>query len=426
MVEQATRMFQAPYPYQKHDSPLCRVIQEMPYMARCSSNKTACLSRPRELAVLKPYTQVNRPNVVSWLIFDLDHPNAAIWEDEQLPPPNLIVRNRCNGKAHLFYAIEPVLTGSNARVKPIAYMKAVYQAFRGRLQADEAYSGPVAKTPGHRWWQTTEVHNRVYDLNELAEYVTLTVKPYWSKEPDLGAVSHSRHEMLFEKLRFFAYSIVTTEREQGTYQSFTDKLHRFATLNNNFTINGFRENLRASQVRATVKSVSRWTWTRYTGRSRCNRGVMALTPDLPLRCRQSQAAGRTHNIRKADTTSRIKAAYANLKLAGAKTTYVNIAKTAGLSRQTVSKYAHLLRQSPKKQTVKPAKVLPFTQPAVNSEDVIYGTHQISTQVTEALSFPGQDQITRWIQWLRRPPEAGDAPGYGITGKCWYRPPGFEP
>jgi hypothetical protein len=71
--------------------------------------------------------QVNRKDMQAWMVFDIDHdhrsvPNPYIWQDEGLPPPNLIVRNRTSNKAHLFYAIVPVCTSDQARSKPIQYL----------------------------------------------------------------------------------------------------------------------------------------------------------------------------------------------------------------------------------------------------------------------------------------------------------------
>ncbi|WP_335736420.1 replication initiation protein [Rheinheimera muenzenbergensis] len=126
-------------------------MAEAPYLARRSDNKTAAKIRPREYAIRYPYMQVNSPGMVSWLVFDLDHSNPHVWDDEGLPAPNMVVTNRNDGRAHLFYAIPPVCTSENARSKPIAYMKAVYEAMAARLGADLSYSGPVAKTPGHPW-----------------------------------------------------------------------------------------------------------------------------------------------------------------------------------------------------------------------------------------------------------------------------------
>jgi len=401
MAEQALRAYTPPYAYRNSRSPLSRVIDEMPYLARCSDNKTAGLVRPREFAVAQPYVQVNRTNVVSWLVFDLDHANAAIWQDEELPAPNMVVRNRTSGKAHLFYAIEPVLTGENARPRPIAYMKAVYDSLSERLEADKAYSGPVAKTPGHPWWETTEFHNHVHDLGELSEHLELKVKPYWSKEPDLDAVAHSRHCTLFEKLRYFAYSIVNDERRSGSYSSFCRRLRQFADQQNRFRKAGFTENLRVSQVRATVKSVSRWTWTRYTGRSDCHRGVMRLDKNVPLGDRQRLSAKRTHEVRRTASERKVRLACLELRQKGEKLTAVAVARAAGVTRQTVARYRHVLTEKPPVSGFISPKVVSFPQQAMKTEFVTFGVYQISALFSEFPVTNNASAVLDWIQWLRQ-------------------------
>ncbi|RBB97338.1 replication protein A [Pseudomonas sp. MWU12-2115] len=327
------------------DTALNRVLQEAPFYPRCSDDKTAALTRPRELALRYPYMQINRPGMVSWLIFDLDHTNSLAWDDAGLPAPNLVVRNRNNGHSHLYYAIAPVCTTENARAKPIKYMKAVYAAFAARLNADKDYnSGPVAKTPGHPWWATTEFHNHVYDLGELADCVELTVTP-WRKVPQIDEIPDSRHCILFEQLRYFAYSIVNRERDRGSYLSFTAALEAFAYNHNNFISHGFSQNLLLSSLRATVKSVARWTWEKYQGDSTCHRGVMQLDKNLPLEERQRLAAKRTHALRDKATESKIRAACRHLQAKGEKLRQAAIAAIAGVTRQTVASYRHILKEA---------------------------------------------------------------------------------
>ena len=393
---------------------LNRVVFEAPYLARCSDNKTATLVRPRDYAIRYPYMQINRRGMVSWLIFDLDHTNSLAWDDEGLPPPNLIVRNRNNGHSHLFYAIPPVCTTENARDKPIQYMRAIYAAFALRLKADPDYnSGPVAKTPGHPWWSTSELHNHVYELGELADYVELQVSP-WKTGPQLEDLPHSRHCVLFEQLRYFAYSIVNQERERGTLASFSRRLEAFAHNHNKFARNGFSEDLMLSSVRATVRSVARWTWTRYQGSTRCCRGAMALDKSLPLAERQSLAAKRTHELRHRSTESKIRAACRGLQERGEKLTQVAIAILAGVSRQTVANYGHVLNEVTRPQTISVLGATSASKTFSTSTagdqgstsahgaglartltDVAYGVHQVTAPVGGALdpivsSFQGED------------------------------------
>jgi len=360
--DQQGRFFQA-------GTALNRVLTEAPYLPRCSDDKTATRVRPREYAIRYPYMQVNRPGFVSWLVFDLDHANAMLWDDAGLPAPNLIVRNRATGHSHLYYAIPPVCTTENARPQPIAYMKAVYAAFAARLNADtDFHSGPVAKTPGHPWWLTQELHNQVYELGELADYVDLALASPWGKGPYLDEVSHSRHCILFEHLRYYAYSIVKRERESGSFSSFTRRLEAYAHNRNSFHKLGFMENLAHSSIRASVKSVARWTWDRYTGSSRCHRGVMQLGRDLPLVERQRLAAARTNAVRSKATESRIRAARAFLQQKGEALTQASVGRIAGLSRQTVATYKHVLND-----VLKPVLRLATAK----ANDVKYGVHQVA-------------------------------------------------
>ena len=153
-----------------------RVMEQAPYIPRCSDDKTATKKRPTVYAVRWPYMQVNRPGMVSWLVFDCDHADVFRWEAAGLPPPNLIVTNR-EGRGdgfHLFYAITPVCTTEAARSRPQDYMRAIRDRMVELLGADPNYHGSgVTKTPGHPWWHTIELHAHEYSLGELNEYFEL-------------------------------------------------------------------------------------------------------------------------------------------------------------------------------------------------------------------------------------------------------------
>lgn len=364
---------------------LRRVVLEAPFFPRCSDDKTAAKVRPVEFALRHPYMQVNRPGRVSWLIFDLDHTNPSIWEDVGLPAPNLIVANRSQGpgggdagRAHLFYAITPVCTTERARSRPIDYMKAIYLEMARRLRADPNYaSGPVAKTPGHPWWMTTELHATVYELGKLADYVDLEPPYREGSRTASNHVPHSRHCQLFEVLRHYAYSIVGRLKSTGSYEQFVALLEAYS-------LNAMGRVVRAagssqgdlpwSSVKATVKSVARWTWEHYRGAGGVHRGVMQLDESMPLEERQRLAALRTHELRAANTESRIRAACRALQAQGKPLLQTAVAQVAKLTRQTVATYQHVLRE-----VVEIAEVVtPFTDASrTRALAVKHAVHQVS-------------------------------------------------
>nr|UVN18314.1 hypothetical protein pPsy0462c_00055 [Pseudomonas syringae] len=150
-----------------------------------------------------------------------------------------------------------------------------------------------------------------------------------------------------------------------------------------------------SSVRATVRSVARWTWTRYQGSTRCCRGAMSLDKSLPLAERQSLAAKRTHELRHRSTESKIRAACRGLQERGEKLTQVAIAILAGVSRQTVANYGHVLNEVTRPQTISflaPSVSKTFSPGSTGNQgstpshgialtstltDVTYGVHQVT-------------------------------------------------
>lgn len=369
-------------------SPLSRVLAEAAYYPRVSDNKTAQRPTPTTHAIRWPYMQINRPDMVSWLVFDCDHGDVFRWEQVGLPAPNLIVANRSTGPEgrgsfHLFYAVVPVCKSPKARSHPQRYLQAIYERMAELLDADPSYhGGPVCKTPGHAWWHTVELHGHEYSLGELHEYFELPQAEPWRKPPDLSQFTHSRHESLFHEVRHYAYSIVNWARDEATYEVFFNRVQEYAHKRNDFSKRRFwcartqtpKGDLTASQVQCTVRSIARWTWDHYTGDGRCNRGVMQLDKALPLIERQRLAAARTHGERAKATAERIQAACALLRAKGEALTQTAIAKLARLSRQTVAGYRRVIDEflAPKPPAA-PAQEQATAKPAL----VKFGAYQIS-------------------------------------------------
>lgn len=382
-----------------------RVKAQAPYFPRCSDDKTAKRVRPVEHAVHQPYMQINRKDMKSWLIFDLDHQNPFIWEDAGLPPPNCIVSNRDNQKAHLYYAIVPVCTSEKARSKPIQYMQSVYERMAKLLKSDPDYHGSVAKTPGHPWWKTAFVHDSVYDLGELSEYLDREddedLKHRWfGKQAEFN--SESRHCLLFDNVRYFAYAEVYKARERGNYESFYRIVEAYAFNHNNFVNQGFESNLSLPQVRATARSISRWTWDKYRGASSpVHRGVMMLgnASGMSLEARQRLSAKRTQEKKKQGTASKIRRAYHNLTQLNRKLTQKNLAEAAGLSTATIRRWAEFVEElkGSKVQIVSLGEVLKNRGAEGKTEKVTFDVHQIPAEASADLcsSALSSSSLNEW-------------------------------
>ena len=146
-------------------------LAKKPY---CSNEKGFCYPRTKAHAIRHGYIQPNFPDIVKWLVFDIDHPNALFaYHDLNLPRPQLIEQNPDNGHAHYGYKLtEPVLLWGNAGEKPINYLRRVHKALNKALGGDPSYSGNLIKNPfssSHNTYITGAKPS--YTLDELASYL---------------------------------------------------------------------------------------------------------------------------------------------------------------------------------------------------------------------------------------------------------------
>ena len=216
----------------------------------------------KETALKHKYIQFNDAAFHRFLVFDIDKSGAALaWEDADLTAPNTVVINPKNTHAHLFYYLkDPVCKTDKARLKPINYLKAIYQAYAVKLQADTAYAGLIAKNPLNPAWRTWYIHNNLYSLSELADYVKLQkiITKKALSEDFIG-----RNDGLFGTIRVWAYK---ARYNYKNYNDFKDAVFSYINSLNQL----FAMPLRVSEIKSITKSVANFVWKNFTEESRPN------------------------------------------------------------------------------------------------------------------------------------------------------------
>ena len=235
--------------------------ENLPTKPYCSDDLTfGLLIRPKVTALKKKYIQHNKPTSLKILVFDCDYAGVAEFiGDNHLPPSNWIACNKKSGRSHVYYILETeVFLVENARRGPIKYAAAVQYQLCQVLKADPGYANFICKNPLNEEWDVRFYRQSPWTLGEFEEWITLPAKiPTKAQKEGLA-----RNCTLFEDTRHWSYRQVLKFRLQGARQEFFDAvLDRAREYNRN----NFPVPLNDSEVRATAKSIAKWTWKKYTG-----------------------------------------------------------------------------------------------------------------------------------------------------------------
>jgi len=248
-------------------SPFIKRIPDRPY---CTDDLGSGLQiRPKATALQRVYLQPNGPCMVWALVYDVDRrvvdPErlAPVWEDVGMPDPNFATINRASGRGHLVYMLTAgVCKTSAARLEPLRYAAAVQSAMCAALDADPGYAGLVTKNPLHGCWQTWEIHGQGFTLGELADYLDLSAANSRQYRVPDGERPHGlgRNCTLFDDGREWAYKAIRDcWAPDGLHRWSAVVLERLSALNGQFS-----EPLPFPEIKATAKSISKWTWTHIT------------------------------------------------------------------------------------------------------------------------------------------------------------------
>jgi hypothetical protein len=206
----------------------------------------------RQTLLTKAIVQSNPYNSVGWIIVDMDSPTANLdWQDINAPPPNIVSINKSNGHAHLFYGLEnPVHKNELSSYKALKYCAFINIALTQYLGGDEGYAMHLSKNPTNGKWLTLYPRQWLYTLDELADWLPNLGKVKRKRLPD---ISLGRNVNLFENLRMYAYS---ERRTAIDYQQFYANIYTQAKAHNS----SFITPLPNGEIRATAKSIAKWTW----------------------------------------------------------------------------------------------------------------------------------------------------------------------
>jgi len=315
--------------------PLSRFVSSLGKKPYCTDDFSYGLKiRSKKKALEHDYISLNQ-RLRRYLVLDIDYKAAALaWEDIGLAP-TITVINKENAHAHLMYELSsPVSFSDRARSKPQAYFKAVEHSLATALKADISYSGLITKNPLSDLW-LVDYNNGRFDLEELAEYCpTLSPGRARALKADPG---EGRNCSLFNDVRLWAYFQV---KEFVIYEAWYQTVLARCEQANIFT-----PALPYSEVRATAKSIAKWTWKyRHDLGNRKNRGAAKVDKRLNLTNRQKAGAAYTNQNRKEQTEKAIVDAVSKLTGQGKALTVAELMRMADVSRRTLYNYNHLWKQ----------------------------------------------------------------------------------
>lgn len=226
-------------------------LPKKPYYSDNLSNGLSIIAAKK--AVKSRYIQHNGPTHKYWLVFDVDRLGATMcWEDSGAPAPNIVATNRENGHAHLIYGLEiPIRTAPDGSNKALRYAAAIECALRAKLGADEGYTGLICKNPLNAHWLVSTWESNLYTLDWLADYLDLSAYSGSKRLPSNGL---GRNCNLFDYLSAWAYKAI----RQG-WPQYDRWYEAVLTRALGYNSREFKSPLPLSEVRATARSVAKWT-----------------------------------------------------------------------------------------------------------------------------------------------------------------------
>jgi len=287
-----------------------------------------------------------------YLVVDQDHEDTNRWLYEGLKEPHIIVKNKDNGRAHLFWRIDGFIchTG-NTPAKLLNLWQDCKAGLNFTLDGDINFSDVYVKNPlSDNFIVLTKTDPAPYYLGDFVKDLAFPDNAIKSGRRRIGNKSTQlenvdvgdRNRALFNSVRVFAYRNKCRFLQAGR-KAFLDELIYIALQRNDL----FTNSLPKAEVIDMVKSIAKYVWDRnskkwliepdYKNRGACYQEGL-INADMTVAEKQSIGAEYSNYLRKSASVSAITKAVAELKSAGLRVSVAVVAKMADMSRGAIYKH----------------------------------------------------------------------------------------
>ncbi len=290
------------------------------------------------------HVQYNHLSGVNYIGLDCDHDVFTLLDDKNINP-NLVVINKNNNKAHLFFRLSSFVgTTANSKVKPQRALRLLTHSLNNYLGTDRGFNGIQAKNPLHSDFRVMSFANRPWDFTELFDNIPdeqiYVNKPRVSTQDDKEIIhvgAGERNVYLFDAVRFQSYKI---KHKHNNFNDFYEEVEKiYIELNTMLA-----EPIDFKECQHSIKSIATWGWYNFVGDNK-NRGVLELDSkghNLTLQDKQVLGSQYVAKTKREKTEQLIVEAINILQANGKKTTKKAISELAGVHRNTLRNYTSLL------------------------------------------------------------------------------------
>jgi len=221
------------------------------------------------------YIQHNQPNSLSFMVFDIDTPQAIYaHENADILAPSFYTVDKTKTTAHAVYVLDtPVHRNQHSKESPQKLFAVLENIYGVKLGADPGYANHVMKTPwyrNHSVYMPDEVLSTV-SLTEMADYVDFAkynaeIKASRGREKVITeAYSESRNVAVFDMTRKKAYRLIR-DYWGGSYESWEkacfDLVKEAWGIVSAYNIKSAPYLM--SEMKATARSIASYVWEKMT------------------------------------------------------------------------------------------------------------------------------------------------------------------